>query len=213
MSTSSAASYEPYDTIRKDNVTSNGFAAAPPRAEYYLQPVPLTPQQQQQQPLLLEHGNGVFQPNARKEFCRLDMRYIRSLEGVVRYLSLPLPFIGLILAWKYLITTSEVWYAALGFAYLFYVAVVFLIETLLAGIFVHRLVDGILTALFAASWLTAAVALTADSITQGASSNVIPLGAPAAFAYIETAIVTLSAVLAFRTWQMNGGKTGSDPLC
>lgn len=176
MSTSSAASYEPYDTIRKDNVTSNGFAAAPPRAEYYLQPVPLTPQQQQQQPLLLEHGNGVFQPNARKEFCRLDMRYIRSLEGVVRYLSLvstlsyctvrqlclhlescvskttfhgriinipthqPLPFIGLILAWKYLITTSEVWYAALGFAYLFYVAVVFLIETLLAGIFVHRLV-------------------------------------------------------------------------
>ena len=178
MSTLSGASYEPYDTIRKDNATSNGLAAAPPRAEYYLQPVPLTPQQQ---PLLLEHGNGVFQPNARKEFCRLDMRYIRSLEGVVRYLSLvstwsyctvervrqlclhlescvsettfhgriyvinipahqPLPFIGLILAWKYLITTSEVWYAALGFAYLFYVAVVFLIETLLAGIFVHRLV-------------------------------------------------------------------------
>ena len=88
MSTLSGASYEPYDTIRKDNATSNGLAAAPPRAEYYLQHVPLTPQQQQQQPLLLEHGNGVFQPNARKEFCRLDMRYIRSLEGVVRYLSL-----------------------------------------------------------------------------------------------------------------------------
>ena len=42
-----------------------------------------------------------------------------------------------------------------------------------------HLQDGILTALFAASWLTAAVALTADSITQAASSNVIPLGAPA----------------------------------
>ena len=88
MSTSPA--YEFYDDVknRPNTVMSNGSSATPSRADYYLQPVPLTPQQQQQQPLLLGNGNGELPTNARTEFFRLDTRYLRSLEGVVRCLSL-----------------------------------------------------------------------------------------------------------------------------
>ena len=99
----------------------------------------------------------------------------------------------------YVINGGEIWYAAQGSAYFIYVVVVVLVETLLAEVFVHRLVvssfltvslvnvycgphaqDGVITAVFAVTWLSAAVAVTYGARLQGgALSKTAPLAAPA----------------------------------
>lgn len=211
--------YEPYDPSLQASqaVTNTAAISNAPRSSAYVQPdakrSSTTGTATPPFPILSLQSEYGELANVQTKFFRLDTRYVRSLEGLVRFLSLPLPVIGIILAWVYLVSGVEVWYAAQGFAYLLYVVIVFLIETLLAEVFVHRLVDGIITTLFAMSWLSAAIGLTYVSRGVGTFSNVVPQGAPATFAYVETFIVAFSAVLAFRTWRISGGKNGSPPLC
>lgn len=140
----------------------------------------------------------------------IDTRYPRSIEGILRIIIFPVAIIGIILdGVGGGLGGSSGFYFFVAVSHLIYIFIVFAIEMFVPNIFVHRLIDGIVSGVYAFLWGLASLLV---AIFAGLGANVV-FGIAAFFGVICCVLAALGAFFAFKTWrEFEAGVAGSQAV-
>ncbi|XP_064393517.1 uncharacterized protein LOC135340999 [Halichondria panicea] len=130
-----------------------------------------------------------------------DTRYIRSLEGIVKLVSVPICVLGFILT---IIGSAGFggWYIFFGVSFIFYIAVVIVVETFIPNHYVHRLIDAVIMGIYGLLFGLTAIANLALSITTGFAI----IGVGMIFSVACCGLCVAGTVFAIQTYRLNNGQ-------
>ncbi|XP_019856118.1 PREDICTED: uncharacterized protein LOC109584730 [Amphimedon queenslandica] len=138
-----------------------------------------------------------------------DHTYFRSIEGMLRVASLIVTILFFILTIADYRSGGEWYNGTLALWWIVYAIITIIIEVVLIGIFVHRLIDGIICFIYAGCFVLAVLI----AIVDAARFKAVVLGVSAAFGVVATILILLNAIFALRTWKTHeNGKKGSVPI-
>lgn len=123
-----------------------------------------------------------------------DISYPRSVEGIIKMISVPVALIGIVLA--VFGETAGIFFVFIGIGFIIYIGVVFIVEVFVPGIYIHRLVDSIVCVVFCTLWLVAAIIAT----VYAAQWDIAALQGAAFIGYVLVLLCGASAFCAYRSW-------------
>jgi len=102
-------------------------------------------------------------PEPAGEEYRIDTTYLRSLEGIFRIIELVVVIIPFILTIVAFLSGPGGWFFFVSISYVIYIVIVIVIEVFVPGIYVHRLIDGLVCIGYAILWGVAAIVHTVSA--------------------------------------------------
>lgn len=140
---------------------------------------------------------------------KMDTTYPRSIEGILRIVTVPIAALSLIFVIAALFESVGGWFFVVGFSYILYVVIVFVIEMCIPRVYVHRLIDAIVVFAYAGLWLFSSVLNTVFA----AKDESVLLGLAALCGYICSILCVFQGIFALRTWRTyEDGRRGSQPI-
>ncbi|XP_003389011.1 PREDICTED: uncharacterized protein LOC100635744 [Amphimedon queenslandica] len=135
-----------------------------------------------------------------------DHTYLRSIEGILRLISIPLAAIFFIINAADYRTGGEWFNIMVAIGWIVYAIIVIVIEVFILNFYVHRLLDGIVCLVYVALWSLAVLICIIDA----ARFDAVGIGISVIFGVAVAILVGVNAFFALRTWKTyENGRKGS----